>query len=110
MVVRNAIAGDSRAVWAADNQSPGLARIDPATNRVVQRIALDADPFAIALGYGSLYNRSWDPNARYDHDHDADVVSYSAVRRIERGEEITINYTGDPTGRTALWFDTPSPT
>jgi hypothetical protein len=63
------------------------------------------DQCAIALGYGSLYNHSWRPNARYDHDHDAHVVSYSAVRRIEVGEEITINYSGDPEGHTELWFD-----
>jgi hypothetical protein len=62
------------------------------------------DQCAIALGYGSLYNHSWRPNARYDHDHDAHVVSYSAVRRIEVGEEITINYSGDPEGHTELWF------
>ena len=25
---------------------------------------------AVALGFGSLYNHSWAPNARYDHDYD----------------------------------------
>ena len=60
---------------------------------------------AVALGYGSLYNHSWDPNARYDHDHDRDLVSYTALRRIEPGEEVTINYSGDPEGRADLWFD-----
>jgi len=60
---------------------------------------------ALALGYGSLYNHSWRPNARYDHDHDAGVVSYSAVRPIAAGDEITINYSGDPDGRFELWFD-----
>jgi uncharacterized protein len=65
----------------------------------------DDDHCAIALGYGSLYNHAWDPNARYDHDHDADVVRYTALRAIEAGEEITINYSGDPDGRLDLWFD-----
>jgi virginiamycin B lyase len=51
----SSVAGDARSVWAADNGARGLARIDPATNRVVQRIALNADPFGIALGYGSLW-------------------------------------------------------
>ena len=60
---------------------------------------------ALALGYGSLYNHSWRPNARYDHDHDAGVVSYSAVLPIAAGDEITINYSGDPEGRLELWFD-----
>jgi hypothetical protein len=60
---------------------------------------------AIALGYGSLYNHSWHPNARYDHDHHDEVVSYTALRVIEAGEEITINYSGDPDGRADLWFE-----
>jgi len=28
------------------------------------------DGVAMALGYGSLYNHSWTPNARYDHDYE----------------------------------------
>jgi DNA-binding beta-propeller fold protein YncE len=55
----SAVAGDGGSVWAADNESLGLARIDPATNQVVQRVALNADPFAIALGYGSLWVTSF---------------------------------------------------
>jgi virginiamycin B lyase len=51
----SSVAGDARSVWTADNGSEGLARIDPATNRIVQRIALNTDVFAIALGYGSLW-------------------------------------------------------
>jgi hypothetical protein len=63
------------------------------------------DQVAVALGYGSLYNHSWHPNARYDHDYGAGVVTYSAVRHIRVGDEITINYSGDPDGRVELWFD-----
>jgi len=68
------------------------------------------DHHALALGYGSLYNHSWRPNARYDHDHDAGVVTYTAVRRIEAGEEVTINYSGDPEGDVELWFEPQTPT
>lgn len=60
---------------------------------------------AVALGYGSLYNHSWSSNARYDQDFDAQVIRFSAVRPIAPGEEITVNYTGDPDGRGELWFD-----
>jgi len=63
------------------------------------------DGVAVALGYGSLYNHSWHPNARYDHDYDRGLVIYSAVSTIARGTEITVNYSGDPEGRTDLWFD-----
>ncbi len=63
------------------------------------------DGVALALGFGSLYNHSWHPNARYDHDYDNELIVYSAVRTIEAHEEITVNYSGDPDGRIELWFD-----
>jgi uncharacterized protein len=65
------------------------------------------DGVAVALGFGSLYNHSWSPNARYDHDYHRDLVVYSAVTAIARDDEITINYSGDPDGRMELWFDAP---
>ena len=48
---------------------------------------------ALALGFGSLYNHSYSPNARYD-DAGNQIKEYRALRDIERGEEITINYNG----------------
>jgi SET domain-containing protein len=69
----------------------------------------DNDAAGLALGYGSLYNHSWTPNARYDHDYENGVIEYSAVRSIEAGEEITINYLGEPDGRGELWFDAGEP-
>lgn len=59
---------------------------------------------AIALGYGSLYNHSYEPNARYE---DAGVRTkvFIALRDIEPGEEITINYNGEPTDLTEVGFD-----
>jgi SET domain-containing protein len=65
----------------------------------------DEDGAGLALGYGSLYNHSWRPTARYEHDYERCDISYIAVRTIEAGEEVTINYTGDPDGRDELWFD-----
>jgi SET domain-containing protein len=59
---------------------------------------------AIALGYGSLYNHSWRPNARYEHDYDTGTVIYVAIRHIGTAEEVTINYSGEPDGRAELWF------
>ncbi|NKC11404.1 MAG: SET domain-containing protein-lysine N-methyltransferase [Gammaproteobacteria bacterium] len=53
------------------------------------------DTVALALGYGSLYNHSFKPNARYD-DEGRMTKIYSAVRNIKAGEEITINYNGEP--------------
>jgi hypothetical protein len=48
---------------------------------------------ALALGFGSLYNHSYKPNARYD-DAPSQVKEFRALRDIKAGEEITINYNG----------------
>lgn len=53
----------------------------------------------LALGYGSLYNHSFQPNARYD-DVGRHTKEFTALRNIAAGEEITINYNGDPADRT----------
>jgi uncharacterized protein len=65
----------------------------------------DTADVALALGYGSLYNHSWTPNARYETDVESGVVRFVAVRPVAAGEEVTINYTGEPDGRGELWFE-----
>ena len=57
---------------------------------------------AIALGYGSLYNHSPAPCARYLKIFDAGAVEFAAVRDIDARHEITVDYTDD--GRNPLWF------
>jgi SET domain-containing protein len=59
---------------------------------------------ALALGYGSLYNHSYRPNARYD-DHGQRTKVFTSLRDIEPGEEITVNYNGDPDDDTAVGFE-----
>lgn len=59
---------------------------------------------ALALGYGSLYNHSFHPNARYD-DRGQQTKVFTSLRDIEPGEEITVNYNGDPNDTTAVSFE-----
>lgn len=59
---------------------------------------------ALALGYGSLYNHSYKPNARYD-DLGQQRKSFTAIRDIAAGEEITINYNGDPKSKKSVGFE-----
>jgi uncharacterized protein len=59
---------------------------------------------ALALGYGSLYNHSFEPNARYD-DVGGRTKLFVAIRKIDAGEEITVNYNGQPEDRSPVWFD-----
>jgi hypothetical protein len=50
------------------------------------------DQAAIALGYGSLYNHSYEPNLAYEFREEHTCIDYIALRDIEAGEELTINY------------------
>ena len=59
---------------------------------------------ALALGYGSLYNHSYRPNARYD-DVGPQTKAFKALRDIAPGEEVTVNYNGEPSRRKKVWFD-----
>lgn len=56
---------------------------------------------ALALGFGSLYNHSFTPNATTLET--ADELVITALRDIDPGEEIFINYTGTDTS--GVWFD-----
>ena len=59
---------------------------------------------AIALGYVSIYNHSYSPNAQLEELLDELMMEVVAIRDIEPDEEITINYNGDPEKQDALWF------
>ena len=59
---------------------------------------------ALALGYGSLYNHSYRPNARYV-DLAERTKLFTAIRDIAAGEEITVNYNGEPDDETPVGFE-----
>src|SRR5690606_32901778 len=65
----------------------------------------ELDGTAIGLGYSSLYNHSFRPNAQYLKRHTHQLLEIRALRTIEPGEEITINYNGSPDDATPLEFD-----
>jgi SET domain-containing protein len=59
---------------------------------------------ALALGYGSMYNHSYTPNARYTPIV-PDLMEFHSLRLIQAGEEIMINYNGDPDDHREVEFD-----
>jgi SET domain-containing protein len=61
---------------------------------------------AVAMGFGSFYNHSYFPNAEFTQRFDTDVVEFIAIRTIEPGEEITVNYNGLPDDLAPVWFET----
>jgi uncharacterized protein len=63
------------------------------------------DACAIVLGYGSIYNHSYEPNAKYEKDFLNSRVIFRSVKTIKKGEEIIVNYNGDPNNKEKVWFD-----
>lgn len=60
---------------------------------------------AILLGYGMLFNHSYEPNAIYEINFDNHTFDFYAFTDIKAGEEILINYNGDVDDKEPLWFD-----
>ncbi len=65
---------------------------------------------AIALGFGSIYNHSYRPNATYKK-HLADrTVEFIAIKNIEKDEEVTVNYNyGNPNDMSPIWIKSIKP-
>jgi uncharacterized protein len=64
----------------------------------------DLDECAIALGYGSLYNHTTFPNANFILDLYNNTIDIEAIEDIAPGQEITLNYHGEPGNTDELWF------
>ena len=64
----------------------------------------DLDACAIALGFGSIYNHELMPNANFILDIEQQTIDIEAIKNITAGEEITLNYHGEPGNSDKLWF------
>jgi SET domain-containing protein len=58
---------------------------------------------AIVLGYGSLYNHSYTPNAGFEYG--PLTMTYRALRDIDGGEEITIDYNAGTEDQARVKFE-----
>ncbi|MGF9695881.1 SET domain-containing protein [Paenibacillus sp. MABNR03] len=63
-----------------------------------------ANHTAILLGYGSLINHSYEPNATYDINFENHTFDFYAYKDIKAGEEVLINYNGEEDNMDPLWF------
>lgn len=85
----------------------GGADADSVVDTVLGNYVYEWEPgYALALGFGSLYNHSHQPSARYEMDYDTDQIHVVARRRMKRDEEITISYNGDADDQAPVWFET----
>ena len=61
---------------------------------------------ALALGYGSIYNHSFTPNADWKQNFKTRSMVFRAIKPIKNGEEILVNYNGEPDDMTPIdWSD-----
>lgn len=60
---------------------------------------------AILLGYGMLFNHSYEPNATYEINFRNQTFDFFAYKDIKAGEEICINYNGEVDNQDQLWFN-----
>jgi SET domain-containing protein len=103
------VAGKGRGVFAARNYKKGEL-VEAAPVIVIPDEHLDlidktalADyyykwgdsHFALALGYGSLYNFSAKPNLTFKPDLESKVMLYRTRKSIRKDQELTINYQCD---------------
>jgi len=61
---------------------------------------------AMALGYVSMYNHSFEPNCEYEMDYDNGNMTVRTLKAVKKGEELCFSYNGDPGDKTPLWFKT----
>ena len=66
----------------------------------------DKSKSLIALGFGSIYNHSYKPNAFYKIKFGEKLMDFVALSDIKKEEEITINYKGmGSKNKNPLWFE-----
>lgn len=65
----------------------------------------DALECAVALGYISLYNHSYNANCEYHMQFKKALMTVRTVRPVAAGEELFINYNGDFDNAKTVWFD-----
>ena len=61
---------------------------------------------ALVLGFGSIYNHSYSPNADCKQNFKTRSMIYRAIKTIKKGEEIMVNYNGEPDDNAPIdWFE-----
>ena len=64
----------------------------------------DKKQCCMALGLIPIYNHSYESNCEYFMDYSTETIMLKAVKDIEKGEELFINYNGDFDDKAELWF------
>jgi uncharacterized protein len=60
---------------------------------------------AICLGFGSIYNHSYKPNAKFKIKVKDMLIDFTAIENIKKDDEITFNYYNGNPQESPLWFE-----
>jgi len=63
------------------------------------------DFVVLALGYGSMYNHSENPNCEYKINKEDKTMAFTALKDISKDEEILFNYSSSASKKAPLWFE-----
>ena len=63
------------------------------------------DECCMALGWVPVYNHSYESNCEYFMDFDEEIIQVKTIRKIDKGEELTINYNGTWNNNKKVWFE-----
>ncbi|HZN39514.1 MAG TPA: SET domain-containing protein-lysine N-methyltransferase [Planctomycetota bacterium] len=64
----------------------------------------DDEHNAFALGWAALYNHACPANTRFRVERAVRLIVFEAAADIEAGDEVTINYHGEPDDPSPVWF------
>ena len=64
----------------------------------------DSKQCCMALGYIPVYNHSYQSNCEYEMDFKNEIIKIKAVKSINAGDELFINYNGDWNNEKPVWF------
>lgn len=64
----------------------------------------DDEGYAVCFGYGSIYNHSHEPNAKFEKDLEKQHFVFKAIRDIQKGEEICTDYGWEEDSSLPDWY------
>jgi uncharacterized protein len=62
----------------------------------------------VALGFGSIYNHTYKPNATFKIKPTENIIYFVALADIKKDDEITVNYRHGNPKKSPLWFEVES--
>ena len=65
----------------------------------------DGKRCCMALGYIPIYNHAYEANCEYEMDAENELMAIRTVRKIQKGEELFLNYNGEWNDSKPVWFE-----